>query len=187
MIKFGVILRLKEFDRRLEESNTMLKNLNLTFGPEKQLQEIIENNKDRQMVLLESVTDSEKFALLDISNEESIFHSQLDYRIYHTINLKEWNGFFEFRYVTLDTEQQKIFNAHLGKWDDPFNRPVGLKSTLVGHDERKDYEFLMINIWEDQEDYVEWENESDNEFREFGHGGNAKALVAQYKLVKNKE
>lgn len=45
------------------------------------------------MVLLESVTDSEKFALLDISNEESIFHSQLDYRIYHTINLKEWNGF----------------------------------------------------------------------------------------------
>ena len=45
----------------------------------------------------------------------------------------------------------------------------------------------MINIWEDQEDYVEWENESDNEFREFGHGGNAKALVAQYKLVKNKE
>ena len=47
----------------------MLKNLNLTFGPEKQLQEIIENNKDRQMVLLESVTDSEKFALLDVSNE----------------------------------------------------------------------------------------------------------------------
>ena len=165
----------------------MLKNLNLTFGPEKQLQEIIENNKDRQMVLLESVTDSEKFALLDISNEESIFHSQLDYRIYHTINLKEWNGFIEFRYVTLDTEQQKIFNAHLGKWDDPFNRPVGLKSTLVGHDERKDYEFLMINIWEDQEDYVEWENESDNEFRKFGHGGNAQALVAQYKLVRNKE
>ena len=82
----------------------MLKNLNLTFGPEKQLQEIIENNKDRQMVLLESVTDSEKFALLDVSNEESIFHSQLDYRIYHIINLKEWNGFFEFRYVTLDTE-----------------------------------------------------------------------------------
>ena len=45
----------------------------------------------------------------------------------------------------------------------------------------------MINIWEDQEDYVEWENESDNEFREFGHGGNAQALVAQYKLVRNKE
>ena len=45
MIKFGVILRLKEFDRRLEGSNTMLKNLNLTFGPEKQLQKIIENNK----------------------------------------------------------------------------------------------------------------------------------------------
>ena len=85
----------------------------------------------------------------------------------------------------MDTEQQKIFNAHLDKWDDSFNRPVGLKSTLVGHDERKDYEFLMINIWEDQEDYVEWENESDNEFREFGHGGNAQALVAQYKLVKN--
>ena len=124
-----------------------------------------------------------KFTLVDISSNPTIFQSQLEYQVLRTIGKSEWQGFLECRYLTLDTDHQKIFNAKLSAWDDPSKRPVGLKYSIVGRDEEKNFEYLMINIWENKDDYIAWKNEKENELKDFGHGGNKQPIVTEFTIL----
>lgn len=161
----------------------MMKQISLTVGPEKQLRQLRADNADRKMVLAKSAVDPRKFTLVDISSNPTIFQSQLEYQVLRTIGKSEWQGFLECRYLTLDTDHQKIFNAKLSAWDDPSKRPVGLKYSIVGRDEEKNFEYLMINIWENKDDYIAWKNEKENELKDFGHGGNKQPIVTEFTIL----
>lgn len=161
----------------------MMKQISLTVGPEKQLRQLRADNADRKMVLAKSAVDPRKFTLLDISSNPTIFQSQLEYQVLRTIGKSEWQGFLECRYLTLDTDHQKIFNAKLAAWDDPSKRPVGLKQSLICRDEEKNFEYLVLNIWEHKDDYIAWKNEKENELKDFGHGGNKQPIVTEFTIL----
>lgn len=46
----------------------------------------------------------------------------------------------------------------IDSWDDRNKRPLGLKSYVKTRSLKQDYEFLLINSWEDEHDFIQWHN-----------------------------
>ena len=91
--------------------------------------------------------------LLDVSDEKTVFQSGLNYKVMQSI---------------------------IDSWDDRNNRPLGLKSYVETRSLKQDYEFLLINFWEDEHDFLQWHNSENNTPAHFGHAGNKSAVVNQY-------
>jgi len=161
------------------------KEIHFTFGPKEMLTEIAQKYADRQMLLFQAVTKKDRFMLFDYSGKENIFKGGLSYQLVRQVEFaKDWDGFFEFRYLTLDEDEQKIFRAIMDKWERKDGRPFGLNEVVVLQSEKKNFEFLMINVWEAEADFVDWVNLKDNELKKFGNAGNKEALVIEYKRAK---
>src|SRR5690554_698018 len=94
--------------------------VSLAFGPEKGLRLEQEKYPERHLKLLKSVTDENKFLLLDSSNQKSIFHAGLNYETRHEIGEESWQGFFEFRYFTLAPEQKDLLASLVQKWENNY-------------------------------------------------------------------
>ena len=69
--------------------------------------------------------------LLDVSDEKTVFQSGLNYKVMQSI---------------------------IDSWDDRNKRPLGLKSYVETRSLKQDYEFLLINSWEDEHDFLRWHN-----------------------------
>lgn len=159
--------------------------IHFTFGPKEALKKLIQAHPDRKLLLFQAVTDKERYMLFDYSGQETIFSGGLSYQVVRQVEFdKDWDGFFEFRYLTLDEDEQKVFRAIMDKWVRKDGRPFGLNETVILQSEKKNFEFLMINVWEAEADFVDWTNLKDNELQQFGNAGNDRALVVEYKRAK---
>lgn len=69
-----------------------------------------------------------KFMLLDVSDEKTVFQSGLNYKVMQSI---------------------------IDSWDDRNKRPLVLKSYVETRSLKQDYEFLLINSWEDEHDFLQ--------------------------------
>ena len=69
-----------------------------------------------------------KFMLLDVSDEKTVFQSGLNYKVMQSI---------------------------IESWDDRNKRPLVLKSYVETRSLKQDYEFLLINSWEDEHDFLQ--------------------------------
>lgn len=161
------------------------KKLSLTFGPEKELKEIIAAHPERKFKLFHAADDNSEFMLMDCSGKESMFHSGLDYYICGEINPNEnsTNGYIECRYVTLNEDEQKVFKSIFKSWDAEAKRPVGLDSSVLVHSLKDNFEFLLINQWEDENVFMVWDNDKDNQMNQFGHDGNSTPVVKTYREI----
>lgn len=58
--------------------------------------------------------------LLDVSGEKTVFQSGLNYRVIQTLGEVELaeNDILELRYMTLDSDEQKVMQSILDSWDD---------------------------------------------------------------------
>lgn len=182
----------KQCDIIIIETNTedggivmTVREINFTFGPKDVLEGLQEKYPKRNLVLFRSVTDRNRYMLFDYSGQENIFTAGLSYTLVRKIEFEEnWDGFFEFRYLTLDNDEQKVFTAIMDKWEKKDRRPFGLNEVVVLRSENKNFEHVMINIWEDEADFLDWSNTQDNELKNFGHQGNKGALVTEYERIK---
>lgn len=161
----------------------MSEKLSLTFGPLKELQMIIADNPERGFKLFHSTNDNSEYMLMDCSGEKSIFHSGLDYYLCGTVNPGNETGYLECRYVTLNEDEQKIFKSVFNSWNTEAKRPVGLISSTLVHSLKDDFEFLLINLWEDENAFMVWDNENGNIMNQFGHDGNATPVIKTYREV----
>ena len=91
--------------------------------------------------------------LLDVSDEKTVFQSGLNYKVMQSI---------------------------IDSWDDRNKRPLVLKSYVETRSLKQDYEFLLINSWEDEHDFLQLHNSENNTPARFGHAGNKSAVVNQY-------
>lgn len=149
-----------------------LNEMSFALGPKNILEELVKRYSEREFLLYSSVVRSQDCLLVDISGKESVFETGLNYRIVNEIGPTDWDGLLELRYMTLDTDQQKVFNAVMASWNDPKARPLGLKSAKVLLSLKKSYQFLLLNVWEDEQDYLAWNHADDNKLAQFGHDGN---------------
>ena len=120
--------------------------------------------------------------MLDVSDEKTVFQSGLYYKVIQTLGRVELDedDILELRYMTLDSDEQKVMQSIIDSWDDRNKRPLGLKSYVETRSLKQDYEFLLINSWEDEHDFLRWHNSENNTMAQFGHAGNKSAVVNQY-------
>ncbi|MCR1901792.1 antibiotic biosynthesis monooxygenase [Ligilactobacillus apodemi] len=149
-----------------------LNEINFALGPEKMLATISERYADRDFLLYKAIAKQNEYLLVDISDQSSVFETGLNYRVLKEIGTDDWDGLLELRYVTLDTDQQKVFNAVVDSWVNPAVRPTGLKTSKLLISLKKDFQFLLMNVWEDEADYLAWNDSPENKVAQFGHDGN---------------
>lgn len=163
-----------------------LHEINIALGPEATINMLIEKYPERHFLKYRSSDDHRKFMLLDVSGEKTVFQSGLNYHVIQTLGEVELaeNDILELRYMTLDSDEQKVMQSILDSWDDEKKRPLGLKSYVELRSIKQDYEYLLINSWEDEHDFLQWDNSSNNQLTQFGHAGNKAAVVNQYQSVR---
>lgn len=123
--------------------------------------------------------------LLDVSDEKTVFQSGLNYKVIQTLGRVELgeDDIFELHYMTLDSDEQRVMQSIIDSWDDMNKRPLGLKSYVETRSLKQNYEFLLINSWEDEHDFIQWHNSENNTPAQFGHDGNKSAVVNQYVIT----
>lgn len=170
------------FERKLE--NMMSQEISLTFGPLEELKKIIADNSDRQFKLFLATDSTLEYMLLDYSGKKTLFHSGLNYNIEGVVGDREEKpGYIECRYVTLNEDEQKVFKSIFNSWNSVDKRPTGLTSSVMVHSMKDNFEFLLINAWEDENTFMVWNNEKSNQMNQFGHDGNATPVVKTYRLM----
>lgn len=164
----------------------LARNVSLTLGARKTLLELQNKYAQRKMYLFKSAVDHNKYLLADVSGEDSIFNAGLDYEVVKFSHFKDIQkeDYFELRYLTLDNDEQKVFNSVMEGWHSEHTQPLGLAESVVLRSKYKSYEYLLVNIWQHEHDYMAWCNSQKNELINFGHGGNQKPIVAEYVLAK---
>ena len=120
--------------------------------------------------------------LLDVSDEKTVFQSGLNYKVIQTLERVELgeDDILDLRYMTLDSDEQKVMQSIIDSWDDRNKRPLGLKSYVETCSLKQDYEFLLMNSWKDKHDFLQWHNSENSMPAQFGHAGNKSAVVNQY-------
>lgn len=160
----------------------MTQEISLTFGPLEELKKIIADHPDRQFKLFLETDSNSEYMLLDYSGKKTIFHSGLNYTIEGVVgDRNKSTGYIECRYVTLNEDEQKVFKSIFKSWDSEAKRPTGLNSSVMVHSEKDNFEFLLINAWEDENTFMVWNNDRSNQMNQFGHDGNATPVVKTYR------
>ena len=116
--------------------------------------------------------------LLNVSDEKTVFQSGLNYKVIQTLGRVEpgEDDILELHYMMLDSDEQKVMQSIIDSWDDRNKRPLVLKTRSL----KQDYEFLLINSWKDEHDFLQWHNSENNTPAQFDHAGNKSAVVNQY-------
>lgn len=161
--------------------------ISLALGPEDVLRAKQEKYPDRDLKLLESVVDEDKFMLLDKSNQKTVFGSGLNYVTQHEIGQPSWDGYYEFRYFTLDTKQRKILESIMQRWENDYDIPVGLKYSLVLHVPHKNLQYLMLNVWQSDIDFFDWNTSSGNKINQFNYNENSQPYISHFVLAPEKK
>lgn len=157
--------------------------ISLALGPEDVLRAKKNKYPERDLKLLKSVTDENKFILLDKSNQKSVFGSGLNYVTQSEIGKENWDGYYEFRYFTLNTEQRGLLESLMQKWENGYEIPVGLRYSLVLHVPRKNLQYLMLNIWDSDIDFFDWNTAATNEINQFGYNENSRPYISHFMLA----
>lgn len=161
--------------------------ISLALGPEDVLRAKQHKYSDRDLKLLKSVTDEDKFMLLDKSNKKTVFGSGLNYVTQHEIGKENWEVYFEFRYFTLKTDQNKLLESLMQKWENGYEIPVGLRYSLVLHVPRKNLQYLMINVWDSDIDFFDWNTSAKNELNQFGYNENSEPYISHFVIAPEKK
>ena len=133
----------------------MLHQLSLTFGSRPLLDKIIKQNPDRQFVLLAATGGAKDLQLLDVSGQDSVFTSHLDYQVKIEHGQPTWHGFFSFNYFTLDVESAKVFEGDVNKIAaDPL--PAGMTAMLVLSKFKNSGEYVLMTIWDTSDAFMIW-------------------------------
>lgn len=159
------------------------KEISLTFGPLNELKKIIADHSDRTFKLFSEADSESGYMLLDCSGKKTIFHSGLNYTVEGIVeNLEDLpTSYIECRYVTLNEDEQKVFKSIFKSWSSVEKRPTGLISSVEAHSMKDNFEFLLVNAWEDENTFMVWNNNNSNKMNQFGHDGNATPVVKTYR------
>lgn len=172
----------------MKGANAMnVEKISLALGPEDVLRAKQQKYSDRDLKLLESVTDENKFMLLDKSNKKTVFGSGLNYVTQHEVGKETWDGYYEFRYFTLNTDQNKLLESLMQKWENDYDIPVGLKYSLVLHVPRKNLQYLMINVWDSDIDFFDWNTSPNNQLNQFGYNENSEPYITHFVIAPEKK
>jgi hypothetical protein len=137
--------------------------LNVTFGTLEFLQSYINSYPEYEFKLLKSSTsddEDDRYQLLDVTNDSSIFKYGKSYNIVDSVGSNEFRGFFRFTFFKLSTEQIKIFTS-LTKLHIFNAKPHPFLRALLLIDADNPDEYVLLTLWATQRDFDEWQKTND--------------------------
>ena len=134
----------------------MISQIAITFGSEKILTDIIAKNPGRSLHLYSSQDSSSKLMLLDTSGTKSIFNSPVIYDVLGQAGDDQWNGFVNLTTITLDSDQQKIFDAKVNQIM-AATLPEGMHSIYSMNYHKDINQRVLLTTWDNFDSYSVWQ------------------------------
>lgn len=136
----------------------MLTKLSFTFGSHQILQGIIDNHPDRQLKLMQASTHSNKLALFDLSNKDTIFKTPVILNVLDETMNSDYNGLFYYQSFQVNGDRQQVLYNSLQKIvnDKPGKMNAGLMTSVANKAESTT--LVLITVWSSFEDLTAWKN-----------------------------
>lgn len=142
---------------------SLINRINTALGAEYFLKSIVRNNSSRSFIMLSPIVKYNNSYLLDISDDNSIFYSGLDFRVRYHVGADSWQGFYHFKYITLSDEESKVYLAQVQSFISKQKNPDGMVAYYTLQSLSKGYNYVFLTIWKQQSDFANWRKSSDYE------------------------
>ncbi|KRL04800.1 hypothetical protein [Liquorilactobacillus oeni] len=122
----------------------------ITFGSDSVLKTVQDNYSKRRFLKLTSFENNQKHALIDISNQETVFESGVGFKILKGKFSIQPAAKYYFNYFMLDEQEQK-------KWLSPsILTPAQSSQYVLCQSLKHDFNFLIITTWKNDANYLSW-------------------------------
>lgn len=135
----------------------MLTKISLTFGSQALLQSIEEQHPDRQFKLMQASTHSNKIALFDFSNQETVFKSPVKFRVLNESLNSQPNGLLFYQSFQVNNDRQEMLNNVLNKLIDTDNKLMNGKYLLQVDNHDESTTLVLLTSWSEYEDLMAWQ------------------------------
>lgn len=146
----------------------MLTKISFTFGSRQILEDIINNNPDRQFKLMQASTHSNKLALFDLSNKETVFKTPVTLTVLDESLNSQFNGIFYYQSFQVNGDRQDLLYNSLQKVVDA--KPALANGAVMASVANKDESstLILLTAWASYEDLTTWrESDSFNSLKNF--------------------
>lgn len=134
----------------------MLTKLSLTFGSGMVLKQIIDKHPDRHFKLMQASTHSNKIALFDISNQETIFNSPVKFRVLGESLNSNLNGILFYQSFQVNGDRQQLLYNSLQKIAEDDNKLMNGKYFLEVENHDQGNTYVLLTSWNDFDDLMAW-------------------------------
>lgn len=134
----------------------MLTKLSLTFGSEMVLKQIIDKHPERQFKLMQASTHSNKVALFDFSNKDSIFNSPVNFRVLGESLNSNPNGILYYQSFQVNGDRQQLLYNSLQKVAESDNKLMNGKYFLEVDNRDQSTTYVLLTSWDDFDDLMAW-------------------------------
>lgn len=139
----------------------MLTKISFTFGSHQILEDIINNNPDRQFKLMQASTHSNKLALFDFSSKDPIFKTPVTLTVLDESFNSNFNGILYYQSFQVNGDRQNLLYNSLQKTVDEnlANANGAVMTSIANHNESST--LVLLSAWNTFEDLTAWrESES---------------------------
>lgn len=130
--------------------------ISATFGTRKILTMIQQQNADRDLLLMQANATEDRYMLLDLTGEETVFSSPVTYDVLLSKGTADWHGMTSFIFIDLPVEEQKVFNSKFSSFRHDYNKPDGLKHFWILRKSKNDAAFVIVTNWRSDSEYAVW-------------------------------
>ncbi|GAJ25933.1 hypothetical protein JCM15457_836 [Liquorilactobacillus sucicola DSM 21376 = JCM 15457] len=127
-----------------------MKTLHLTFGTNAVISQLRKKNKNLKLIQLYPVSKDESDILLALSAGETPFHGGISFKILSGTFLKKANYYFVFSYLTLNSDEQKIFV--------PLFEHSNNSNFILARSLNHNFNYLLLSAWPSQNAFLAWSN-----------------------------
>jgi len=130
--------------------------ISATFGTRKILTMIQQKHADRDLLLMQANATEDRYMLLDLSGEKSVFASPVSYDVLLSKGTADWHGMTSFIFMDLPIEEQKVFNSKFNAFRTEYEKPNGLKHFMILREAKNDAAFVIVTNWHSDSEYAVW-------------------------------
>ncbi|MBW1605396.1 monooxygenase [Lactobacillus sp. Sy-1] len=134
----------------------MISNIYVTFGSESYLSKIIEKHPERKLYLYNSVTNSDSFEIVDLSDKPTIFESPIGYSVLNHFGTDQWGKSISYITLDLDSNQQKVLDAKINSIISNESLPDGMSSIYSLNIANKLSKRVILTTWNDNVKIADW-------------------------------
>ena len=127
-----------------------------TFGTRKILTMIQQQNADSDLLLMQANATEDRYMLLDLTGEKTVFSSPVTYDVLLSKGSADWHGMTSFIFIDLPEEEQKVFKSKFSSFRHDYNKPDGLKHFWILRESKNNSAFVIVTNWHSDSEYAVW-------------------------------